>query len=282
MAEQVFFDLVYPFWFADTALLAKFFLAEINTAAQLLADRPNMRAAFDTPDAELSQRKMCFELLAHRKLIEVLDDSIVARHEMPPSLNDLESRTLLQTSNLVPDDAPEWARDMQRVVHQIPLRIVHALPGPLQTQGYYPDNEERHEAVRSATTPLSTVEQLQELVKSVLDQQWRRLEQRCLQPVTVTDTPSIIARPSPKKRKRSRTANKLGARRDQTIAEIDDISQTVAEFLRIMDERGVQPQPTWAGWPRSWVEAYKIPRLRKLIHQDKSRAIARWRDRHNR
>jgi hypothetical protein len=116
MAEEVFVPLVYPFWFVDTPLLAKFLLDEINAAAQLLADQPNTRAVFDAPDAELSQRKRCFELLAHRNLIEVLDESIVARYETPPSLNDLETRTLGQTSNLVPDDAPEWALELKRVV----------------------------------------------------------------------------------------------------------------------------------------------------------------------
>jgi hypothetical protein len=69
--------------------------------------------------------------------------------------------------------------------------------------------------------------------------------------------------------------------RDKLIVEIDAVSPTVVEFLKVMDERKVKHQPTWSGWPGSWVEAYKNPRLRKLIHQDKSRAIARARPRRN-
>ena len=53
--------------------------------------------------------------------------------------------------------------------------------------------------------------------------------------------------------------------RDKTIAEIDDVAPTVLEFIKLMDERNVKPQPTWPGWPGSWSQAYKDPRIRKLI-----------------
>jgi len=122
------------------------------------------------------------------------------------------------------------------------------------------------------------------LCKQVFDEQLRRLEKRwAADRLTFhSGKETIEASRIPSKRRRRRTADKLRHLRDEQIAEIDDISETITEFLQNMDERGVKPQPTWSGWPGSWVKAYRIGDLRVLIHKDKSRALARHRRRKHR
>lgn len=84
------------------------------------------------------------------------------------------------------------------------------------------------------------------------------------------------------KRKPKRKRDRQRMIRDNLIAELDEIAETPGEFLRLMDERNVKPQPTWNEWPGSWVKAYLNPRLRDLIHKDKSRALSRARTGRNR
>jgi hypothetical protein len=86
----------------------------------------------------------------------------------------------------------------------------------------------------------------------------------------------------PKKRNPRRRRDKQRVVRDKLIAELDEIAETPEQFIRLMDERKVQPQPTWKTWPGTWVQAYKDPRLRALIHKDKSRALKRARPGRNR
>ncbi len=111
------------------------------------------------------------------------------------------------------------------------------------------------------------------------DQQLQRLERRwaAARPVANPVIEIIKQRPEPRKRKPRRTRDKLRLLRDKEIAEIDDIAETIGEFLQLMDEREVKPQPTWSTWPGTWLRAYKDPHLRELIHKDKSRALARTR-----
>jgi hypothetical protein len=283
MDEEVFGDLSpCPFWFLDPDLLLSFWLTEINTAAQLLANHPELPILFDIPKPTVAQRRVCFDLLAHRKLIELVEEAQLGRYADLPSLSDVQSDAITRTHNLVPADAPEWAREMKRVVDRLPFRIKETLPGPLQTEGYFPDNEERREAVRSAAAPLSTVEQLQMLVKGVMDGQMHRLAERwsatsaVANPSNTTHTNQLQAAEAGRHvRKTARRRNERGMKRDKLIAEIAGISKTAAEFVRRMDERDVQPQPTWEGWPGTWTAAYRNEHLRKLIHQDKSRALFR-------
>jgi hypothetical protein len=181
---------------------------------------------------------------------------------------------LSHTNNLVAADAPSWVLEINEVVGLLPFRIYDALPEPLRTQGYDANNSEQVASIKSAADRLSTVEQIQALTQRVLNQQLRRLEQRW--------SATLLQVPQSKKRKARRTRDKLRMFRDQLIAGIDDVARTNSEFLHLMDERKVKPQPTWNQWPGSWVQAYKDPRLRELIHKDKSRSIARARNRRNR
>jgi hypothetical protein len=129
------------------------------------------------------------------------------------------------------------------------------------------------QAIESARRTLSNVEQIQALNRRVMDEQLQRLAGRWLA------EPQIR---KPKKGKVRRRPDELRMLRDKAIAEIADVSETITEYLKLVDERKVKPQPTWSGWPGSWREAYKIPRLRELIHKDKSRALARVRNKHKR
>jgi hypothetical protein len=263
-----------PFWFANPDLLTEILRAEINAVSELLAKYPDLPNLFDSPDALLSQRSVCFALLAHRKLIEVIDNTFTSRYEQTPALSDVESETLRSTYNLVAADAPVWVSEMYQVVQQLPARINASLPKPLQPGGYNHDNAEQMGAIQSAVETLSSIEQIQVLTERVLDQQLQRLVRRWSATIVQIPEPQIRER---KKRNGLRTRDKLRMRRDQLIAEIDDVAETNHEFLQLMDERNVKPQPTWSGWPGSWSKAYQNPRLRELIHKDKSRALGRVR-----
>jgi hypothetical protein len=167
---------------------------------------------------------------------------------------------------------------MNQVVERLPAYIFNSLPKPLRMGGYNPDSPEQMQAIQSAKEPFSNVEQIQALTGQMLDQQLRRLEGRwsAAQPVTNVVKEIIVQERESKKSKGLRTRDKLMIARDRVIAEIDEVAPTVLEFLKLMDERNVKPQPTWSGWPGSWLRAYNDLRLRKLIHQDKSRALARF------
>jgi hypothetical protein len=254
-----------PFWFVSSELLARVFHAELGVVTQLLAKHPNLPNLFDAPEGTVQERAACFALLAHFKVFETADEKFTARYEESPSLDDVESNTLKRIHSLVPADAPAWVQEMQQVVEQLPSHIYASLPEPLRLGGYNPDNAEQMQAIESAKTTLSSVEQIQALTERVIDQQLQRLVRRW-----PTGTAKIQGPESSelKKRKGPRTRDLMRTRRDKLIAEIDDISPTIVEFLQLMDERKVAPQPTWSGWPGSWREAYKDLRLRKLIHQD--------------
>jgi hypothetical protein len=259
-----------PFWFASSELLTRVWHAEFNVLTQLLEKHSDFRNLLDAPEATVPERTACFALLAHRKLVGMIDEKFVDRYEESPSLDDVESNTLKRTYDLVPADAPSWVLEMNQVVEQLPARIFTSLPEPLHAGGYNHENAEQMQAIESAKKTLSTVEQIQALTERVINQQLQRLEQRWAVARSV-----VVQASSTKKQKRNRTHDKVRMRRDKMISEIDGISPTIVEFLKNMDERNVKPQPTWSGWPDSWVKAYNHPRLRKLIHQDKSRALAR-------
>jgi vacuolar-type H+-ATPase subunit I/STV1 len=268
-----------PFWFASPELLIQVRHVEIDALAQLLAKHPDLRNLFDSTDATVSQRSACFELLARVELVQTIDETFIACYEPSPSLSDAEADTLRRTHNLVAADAPAWVSEMQQVVRHLPAHLNASLPEPLRAGGYRHDNPQQNRLIESAVEAFSSFEQIQALIERVLDQQLQRLVRRWS--ATIVQIPEQQIREH-KKRKVRRTRDKLRTRRDRLIAEIDDISTTIGEFLQLMDERRVPPQPTWSGWPGSWREAYTNPRLRKLIHQDKSRALARVRTERNR
>ena len=266
-----------PFWFASTELLTKVFHAEICVVTQLLTKYPNFSDLLDAPDATVPERSACFTLLAHRKLIEIVDEMFVTRYDESPSLDDVESSTLDRTFNLVAADAPAWVQEMGQVVDGLPAHIRTRLPEPLRTEGFDHDNPERMQAIQSAAKNLESAEQIKVLTGRVLDQQLQRLEGRwgASRPGTNLVREIIVQGRGPTKRTSRRTHDKRRMKRDKLIAEIDELSPTINEFLKLMDERSVQPQPTWSGWPGTWSKAYLDRCLRKLIHQDKSRALAR-------
>jgi hypothetical protein len=72
-----------PFWFASLELLAELFRAELNVVTRLFAERPELRQLFDAPEATLPERSACFVLMAHRKIIEVIDETLLGRYEVP-------------------------------------------------------------------------------------------------------------------------------------------------------------------------------------------------------
>jgi hypothetical protein len=270
-----------PFWFASSELSADLMRAELNTIHQLLAEHADFRKLLDSPEATSAERKACFALLAHRKLFQLIDEQRVSMYDDPFSLDERELHALSRTSNLVAGDEPGWVREMNEVVERLPPRILAALPEPLHSQSFNTGNPEQDEASRSAAMTLSTVERIQALTERVIDEQWRRFAGRWPTPV-VSQAPPMQSNGKtlqPNKKKSPRKRDKQRIARYQEIAEIADISETNIEFLQTMDERKVKPQPTWSGWPGSWVQAYKNERLRKLIHQDKSRAISRARQR---
>src|SRR5713101_7030545 len=109
-----------PFWFASTELLTKVFHAEINVVTRLLAQYPNLADLLDAPEATIQERTVCFSLLAHRSIIETVDETFTGRYEESPSLDEVESSALKRTYGLVAADAPTWVLEMLQVVEHLP------------------------------------------------------------------------------------------------------------------------------------------------------------------
>ena len=258
-----------PFWFASEELLTDILRNEVHAVTQLLTKYFNLCDLFDVPEATVPQRAACFELLAHRKLMEIIYETFTQRYEESPSLGKAETDALRETNNLVSADAPFWVLEMNQVIELLPVHISSALPEALQVAGFDSNNAAQMKAIESAKKTLSNVDQFQALINQVLDQQLKRLQQRW--------SSAIVQVRIPGRRKGPRKRDKQRMDRDKLIAEIDDVAETLGKFLRLMDERKVKPQPTWNEWPGSWVQAYKNPRLRNLIHKDKSRALSRAR-----
>ena len=169
-----------PFWFASDELLTGLFRAEINEVARLFQKYPDVRMLLDSPEPTLSQRTACFKLLAHLKLVAIVEDTFLGHHEQPPSPSEEEKDVLRRTVNLVVSDSPPWALEVNGVVERLPSHIYGALPETLRKGGFGfdGDNPAQVEAVRSAAKTLSSVEQIQEFAQGVIDQQLGRLERR--------------------------------------------------------------------------------------------------------
>jgi hypothetical protein len=272
-----------PFWFANEELLTNLLRDEIHLVTELFAKYPGLPEFFDLPEASVQQRAACFALLAHRRLMGEIYETFAGRYEQSPSLGDEEKDVLRRTQNLFAGDAPAWVLEINEVAELLPSRIYDALPEPLRSGGFGFDsnNSTQVETIRAAAKTLISVEQIQALTGRVVDEQLQRLEGRwsAARPVANLGREIIVQGRGPTKRTGGRTRDRQRMSRDKLIAEIDDVSPTINEFLKVMDERRVQPQPTWSGWPGSWSQAYKDPRLRELIHKDKSRALVRVRKR---
>jgi len=272
-----------PFWIVSGELLTEVYHAKIKVIAQLFANNSDLSKVWDSAQATIPQRTTCFELLVHRRIIEIIDETLVARYETPLTFTEEELNVLSRSANLVTSDAPAWVLEMNEIAEWLPTRIHTTLPEMLRNEFLFViDPAKKEAAFRLAAEKLGTVEQIEALIARVFDQQLKRLKQRWLAALSVVHTESLphqsnglIAAQRVLRRKPSRTRDKQRANRDRLIAEIDDASETITEFIRLMDERKVKPQPTWSGWPGSWKEAYKNPHMRRLIHQDKSRALSR-------
>jgi hypothetical protein len=268
-----------PFWFAKEDLLTDLLRDEIHLVTELFAKYPDLPEFFDLPEASVEQRAACFAVLAHCKLMGEIYETFTGRYEQSPSLGDEENDVLRRTQSLVAADAPAWVLEVDQVADLLPSRIYDSLPEPLRRGGFNASDPAQVEVISSAASKLSSVPEIQTLIKKVLDQQLQRLEGRwsAARLMANLGREIIVQRHGPTKRTGRRTRDKQRMFRDKLIADIDDVAPLPSEFVKLMDESRVPPQPTWSGWPGSWSQAYKDPRLRKLIHQDKSRALARVR-----
>ncbi len=167
-----------PFWFASEELLIAIFRTEVNALIQLLANYPDVRSLFDVPHATALQRRDCFNLLVHHKLMEIVDDGLAERYADPLPLGEAESKALDRTQALVGLDAPTWVQEIDGVVESLPFHIFNALPEQLRVQGYDANNASQVEAIKSAAETLSSGENIQALIGEVLGQQLQRLERR--------------------------------------------------------------------------------------------------------
>jgi len=168
----------HPFWFGSRELLTDVLRTEISTLTQLLARYPHWSKLFDAPETTIQERAACFELLAHRKLIEIISNTFAERHEESPSLSVTDSNALRHAYSLVAADAPIWVLEMHQLVELLPVHIFASLPEPLRAEDYNHKNVEQMRATESAKSTLSNVEQIQALTKRVLDQQLQRLSRR--------------------------------------------------------------------------------------------------------
>lgn len=167
----------HPFWFLPDELLESLWRAEVNTLARLLENTPDPRKLFDTPDLPIAKRRACFNLLAHRWLLDELDEAANRRYQ-DISSTDQEIQIIRKTNYLFQDDAPSWVQEMNAVVKNLPHRMIEAMPEALQTEGCDPDDANRIHAIRAATITLNTVATLQHLAETVFKQQLLRLEKR--------------------------------------------------------------------------------------------------------
>jgi hypothetical protein len=272
-----------PFWLVSSELLGDVFRAELKAIARLFSNYPDLQKFLDAPQATIPQRTTCFELLVHRRIIEIISETLAARYENPLTFNEEETWALSRSANLVRSDAPAWVLEMNEVAEWLPARIHAAQPELLRDHVLYAiDPAKKEAAFRMVAETLGTVDQIQSLIARVSEEQLQRLTGRWSAALPLVhsegrphESDGLPAARRALKRKPTRTRDKQRAVRDRLIAEIDDAAETTTEFLQLMDERKVKPQPTWSGWPGSWKQAYKDPVLRRLIHQDKSRALSR-------
>src|ERR1700693_470859 len=157
-----------PFWFISSELLTAVYRAEIKAMAQLLSRYPDLPKGLDAPNPPIRQRAICFELPAHRSIIEVIDETIAECYEKPLTFNAEESRAVSMSANLVTSDAPAWVLEMNEVAGRLPTRIYAALPEMLQNHVLYVIDPEKKEAVfRLAAETFGTLAQVQSLIARV-------------------------------------------------------------------------------------------------------------------
>lgn len=277
-----------PFGFASEELLTNVLGAEINAVTQLLVKNPNLPDLFDAPETTIPQRTACFLLLAHRKLMEMIYETFTGRDLESPSLGDEESNALKRTNNLVASDAPGWVLEMNEVVELLPFRIYETLPDPLRRGGFDPNNAAEVEAMTSAAQTLSGNEQIQALIREVLDKQLQRLERRWPAVVEQVQGPNVVivqAREPNAVIVQARQRNKRQGweQRLKLYAAIQNILRANPElqgmeFCAQLDTRHAPPLWDWTKngeWREglTWKEAWRIPKLRAKIRRVRQEAM---------
>ena len=268
-----------PLGFASTELLTDLLRAEINSVMQLLAKHPNLADLFDTPDVTVPQRNTCFALLAHRKLIETISSTLAGRQEQP-ALNDVERRTLRCVSNLVADDAPAWALEMQRMIDGLPAHMYALLPEPLRRGGYNPDDAEQMEAIESAKKMLSTVEQIQTFTERAIDQLLQRLAERWSVAARALQTQQALATNQITRKQIKRTGWEQKLKLYNVIQKILSRNPRLQgiEFCGELDKHHTPPLYDWkkrGEWRDglTWKEAWNDRGLRRKIRRVRQEAM---------
>ena len=167
-----------PFWFVESALLAGLLRAEIAKVKALGDQHAHLEGLFDSPDATKSQRKLCFFVLAHGQVLEIISELFASRYEPSPLISEGDSKILTWIDGLAASDAPDWVLETHRVVDRLAVHLKDALPVPLRAESYNTDDPIRTRAIESAVKTLNTLESLQSLIERVIEQQFRRLSRR--------------------------------------------------------------------------------------------------------
>jgi len=241
----------------------------------------------------------CFTLLAHRRLIEEIEEKFLGMQQQPPVLAEEEKNVVPLMQNLFADDAPAWVLEADQVAELLPARIYEQLPEPLRRGlGFYANDPVQTELIASAARELSNVEKIRSLSEMVIDQQLKRLEGRwsAAKPVTNVVREIIVQEPESNKAQPSgagsvtlggqtrRTINREGweqrlklYRAIQNVLTRDSSLQGI-EFCAQLDTRHAPPLYDWvkAGQWReglTWKEAWNDPRLRKKIRRVRQEAM---------
>jgi len=272
---------------------------EFRLITELFARYPPLREFFDLPEAIPEQMSACFTLLAHRRLIEEIEEKFLGMQQQPPVLAEEEKNVVPLMQNLFADDAPAWVLEADQVAELLPARIYEQLPEPLRRGlGFYANDPVQTELIASAARELSNVEKIRSLSEMVIDQQLKRLEGRwsAAKPVTNVVREIIVQEPESNKAQPSgagsvtlggqtrRTINREGweqrlklYRAIQNVLTRDSSLQGI-EFCAQLDTRHAPPLYDWvkAGQWReglTWKEAWNDPRLRKKIRRVRQEAM---------
>jgi len=259
-----------PFWFLRSELAEALLHAEIVTVNKLIARHPDLLKLFDAPETTVSQRRLCFVLLAHREVLEIINEWFAGRYEQPSGgISDAEQKIVNLTTGLVSTDAPEWALEMGRVVNRLAGHLRDALPPPLEAEGYNSDNPAQSEAILTAASTLDTVEKLQAWIEKVLKRQLQRLRPRW------TAIRMQVAR-VPNKRKGWEQKQKLHIAIQKVLSAKPGLQGM--EFCAELDKHHPLPLYDWTKrgeWRDglTWKEAWGIPSLRRKIRRVRQEAM---------
>jgi len=238
------------------------------TVKKLIERHPDLLGLFDGPEATVSQRKLCFALLAHREVLEIINQLFADRYERLSAISDEELKVTNLTADLISSDAPEWALEMRRVGNRLAGHLRDALPPPLEAEGYNSNNPAQLEAIRIAANTLDTVEKLQTWIEKVLNRQLQRLEPRW-------KAIRMQAR-VPNKRKGWEQKQKLHVAIQKVLSAKPSLQGM--EFCAELEKRHPLPLLDWTErgeWRKglTWKEAWGIPSLRRKIRRVRQEAM---------